>query len=138
MGKTDTGTGASGNEANNVFLVNVDLGGNGTGEVLGNGGFLITTFGGQTWYEPPFTLPIYNGAILIDIGRVSVANNGTWSAGGFFSTVSNALNQKPNSDTFSSAVISELKSEFKNIASKSASASTPDCFSKAWDGKTTG
>ena len=136
MGKTDTGTGPNGDEVKNVYLVNVSFSTGGGGSVLGNGGFLLTTFGGQTWYQLPVSVPAYNGAVYIDLGNVSVANNASWGTSNLINEISSALSSSSNSG-LSGALVSEIKSELANIAAQGTNASTPDCFSGGdWNGIT--
>jgi hypothetical protein len=136
MGPTDTGTGPKGDEVNNVFIINVSSG-NGKGAGLANGGFLLTTFAGETWYELPISLPVYNGPVYIDLGNnISIVDGGGWSTGTLFNDINNALTANGNSPTgFTQAVISEIQSELSNIAKNGTSVTTPDCFAGgAWDG----
>ena len=133
----DTGSGKNGNEVNNVYLVDVSSG-SGAGAIAGNGGFILTTFNNQVWYQPPITVPLYNGPIYINIGNVSISNNGTLSTASLTNTVANALNNSSNSGL--SAVIKGAVSQYlKGMSSQGSQASTPDCFEGgAWGGSGAG
>lgn len=137
MGQTDTGTGPGGDEVNNIYMVNLNSG-NGAGAVQGNGGFLLTTFGGETWYQLPIALPLYNGPVYIDLGNnISISDGGIWGTANLYSAISNALSNQ-SGNVFTDGVIDEIKSELNNLEKQGTNASTPDCFNGAWDGKTIG
>lgn len=135
LGGPDTGTGKNGDEINNVYLVNV-YSGSGTGTIQGNGGFFLTTFSGQVWYEPPTSFVIYNGPIFVNMGNISVSNNGTLGFSTLENDIANAL-QSPSNSGLAGAAKNAVANYLKGMAQQAANVATPDCFSSPWNGQTT-
>jgi hypothetical protein len=132
----DTGSGPSGNEVNQVYLIDISDG-SGPGALAGNGGFFLTTFNGQTWYQVPVTVPLYNGPVYVNMGNITVANNGPLSTSSLTNAAANALSSQSNSG-MSGAVKNAVSQYLKGMSAQGTGASTPACFNPPWDGKATG
>lgn len=131
--------GPSGNEVNNVFIINYATTDDQPGSFSQSLGLLETTFNGENWLQLPINIPGTTIPITVNVGNISISQ-GPMTTKTWVNIINQALGGSQN--TGMSATIRNAIGNFLNTkvtsGGTSGSGSVNGCFNGPWNGVTQG